>query len=48
MPVERPREPVRAIRPVPAAEPAAEIARRDPAKAAAVVRGWMRAGEEAP
>jgi len=48
MPVERPREPVRAIRPVPAAEPAAEIARRDPAKAAAVVRGWMRAGEETP
>ncbi len=45
---ERPREPVRAIRPVPAAEPAAEIARRDPAKAAAVVRGWMRAGEETP
>lgn len=47
-PAERPREPVRAIRPVPAAEPAAEIARRDPAKAAAVVRGWMRAGEETP
>jgi hypothetical protein len=48
MPAERPREPVRAIRPVPAAEPAAEIARRDPARAAAVVRGWMRAGEETP
>ena len=47
-PAERPREPVRALRPVPAAEPAAEIARRDPAKAAAVVRGWMRAGEETP
>ena len=47
-PAERPREPVRAIRPVPAAEPAAEIARRDPARAAAVVRGWMRAGEETP
>lgn len=48
MSAERPREPVRTIRPVPAAEPAAEIARRDPAKAAAVVRGWMRAGEETP
>ena len=47
-PAERPREPVRAIRPVPAAEPAAEIARRDPAKAAAVVRGWMRSGGETP
>lgn len=48
MPAERPREPVRAIRPVPAAEPAAEIARRDPAKAAAVVRGWMRSEGETP
>ena len=47
-PAERPREPLRAIRPVPVAEPAAEIARRDPAKAAAVVRGWMRGGEETP
>ncbi|MGA1343286.1 MAG: hypothetical protein ACO33A_09625 [Hyphomonas sp.] len=45
-PAERLREPVRAIRPVPAPGPAAEIARRDPVRAAAVVRGWMRGGEE--
>jgi len=47
-PAERSREPVRAIRPLPAAGPAAEIARRDPAAAAAVVRGWMRGTEETP
>jgi len=42
---ERPREVPRPIRPVPAATPpssgAVDIARRDPARAAAVVRGWM-------
>lgn len=47
-PAERSREPVRAIRPVPATGPAAEFARHDPARAAAVVRGWMRGGEETP
>ncbi len=39
----------RAPRPVPVAQPteaAAEIARRDPARAAAVVRGWMNTRDE--
>ncbi len=43
-PVERPREAPRAVRPaavVPPADGAADIARRDPARAAAVLRGWM-------
>lgn len=43
-PVERPREAPRAVRPVPVGLPAdgaVDIARRDPARAAAVVRGWM-------
>ncbi|MCU0732306.1 MAG: hypothetical protein MUE84_12075 [Hyphomonas sp.] len=42
---DRPREVPRPIRPVPAAAPASsgavDMARRDPARAAAVVRGWM-------
>jgi hypothetical protein len=43
-PAERPRETPRAVRPVsvvPPADGAVDIARRDPARAAAVVRGWM-------
>lgn len=46
--VERPREAPRPLRPVPApqSDAAADLARRDPAKAAAVVRGWMKSGEE--
>ncbi len=48
-PVERPREAPRAVRPVAAAPPpdaALEMARRDPARAAAVVRGWMNAKDD--
>lgn len=44
-PIERPR----AIRPVaaaPAADGAIDLARRDPARAAAVVRGWMTAKDD--
>lgn len=42
-PIERPRDMPRAVRPVAAAPSpdAVDIARRDPARAAAVVRGWM-------
>ncbi len=49
-PVERPREAARTLRAVPAApasDAAIEIARRDPARAAAVVRGWMTSRDEA-
>lgn len=48
-PVERPREAPRAARPVsvvPPADGAIDIARRDPARAAAVVRGWMSARDD--
>lgn len=47
---ERPREPARAVRPAPVALPSADtaldIARRDPVRAAAVVRGWMQAKDD--
>ena len=46
---ERPREAPRPVRPVAAApspDAAVEIARRDPARAAAVVRGWMNAKDD--
>ena len=49
LPVERPREAPRPVRPVAAApspDAAVEIARRDPARAAAVVRGWMNAKDD--
>ena len=49
LPAERPREAPRAARPVAAApspDAAVEIARRDPARAAAVVRGWMNAKDD--
>lgn len=49
LPAERPREAPRAVRPVAAApspDVAVEIARRDPARAAAVVRGWMNAKDD--
>lgn len=47
-PVERPREAPRALRPVAVStDAAADLARRDPARAAAVVRGWMTAKDEA-
>jgi flagellar biosynthesis/type III secretory pathway M-ring protein FliF/YscJ len=49
LPAERPREAPRAVRPVAAApspDAAVEIARRDPARAAAVVRGWMNAKDD--
>lgn len=48
-PAERPRETPRAVRPVavvPPADGAVDIARRDPARAAAVVRGWMTARDD--
>lgn len=46
-PVERPREALRAQRPVAVStDAAADLARRDPARAAAVVRGWMTAKDE--
>lgn len=46
-PVERPREAPRALRPVAVStDAAADLARRDPARAAAVVRGWMTAKDE--
>jgi flagellar biosynthesis/type III secretory pathway M-ring protein FliF/YscJ len=46
-PVERPREVPRPMRPVAVpADAAADLARRDPARAAAVVRGWMMAKDE--
>jgi flagellar biosynthesis/type III secretory pathway M-ring protein FliF/YscJ len=48
-PAERPREAPRAVRPVsvvPPADGAVDIARRDPARAAAVVRGWMSSRDE--
>lgn len=46
-PMDRPREAPRAIRPVPAStDTAADIARRDPGRAAAVVRGWMSSRDE--
>jgi len=49
LPAERPREAPRPMRPVAAAPvpaDAADIARRDPARAAAVVRGWMSAKDD--
>ena len=49
LPAERPREAPRPVRPVAAApspDAAVEIARRDPARAAAVVRGWMNAKDD--
>jgi flagellar biosynthesis/type III secretory pathway M-ring protein FliF/YscJ len=48
-PAERPREAPRAVRPVsvvPPADGAVDIARRDPARAAAVVRGWMTSRDD--
>jgi hypothetical protein len=48
-PIERPREVPRPVRPVaaaPSADGAIDIARRDPARAAAVVRGWMSAKDD--
>jgi flagellar biosynthesis/type III secretory pathway M-ring protein FliF/YscJ len=48
-PERTPAQAPRAPRPVPVAQPteaAAEIARRDPARAAAVVRGWMNTRDE--
>jgi len=48
-PERTPAQTPRAPRPVPVAQPteaAAEIARRDPARAAAVVRGWMNTRDE--
>ncbi len=46
-PVERPREAPRALRPVAVStDAAADLARRDPARAAAVVRGWMTGKDE--
>jgi len=49
-PIERPREPPRAVRGGPVALPssdtAVDIARRDPARAAAVLRGWMQAKDD--
>ncbi|MEX1250685.1 MAG: hypothetical protein WEA77_05755 [Hyphomonas sp.] len=48
-PAERPREALRAVRPpaiVVPADGAGDIARRDPARAAAVLRGWMRTRDE--
>lgn len=46
-PAERPREAPRALRPVAVStDAAADLARRDPARAAAVVRGWMTAKDE--
>lgn len=48
-PADRPREAPRPLRAVPAsAEAAADIARRDPARAAAVVRGWMASRDDTP
>ena len=49
LPAERPREAPRAVRPVaaaPSADAALDMARRDPARAAAVVRGWMNAKDD--
>ena len=49
-PAERPREtprPLRAVAAAPQTGAAADIARRDPARAAAVVRGWMNSRDDA-
>ncbi|MFN3911917.1 hypothetical protein [Hyphomonas sp.] len=49
-PADRPREAPRPLRAVPASADAAaaDIARRDPARAAAVVRGWMTSRDDTP